>query len=286
MAADVRYVEWLVRLLAFIGGVVSTVAGSWISSKIHVYHDNRKAHLDDLKQRVLVPLRNGLEKHFRPLVFHQVPVVFVQLDATTQFDEKAKATEEPGKRGEVILGAFPSAAVFASLDSALLEDAKNGHFRNQLSEVDKFIRDWVAYAAECHRWVLKISREILTKSALPTYPPLPGPGFSPYVMNHRLAVFVYMRLFRLPTTALRLEDLDNSSTLSGGSGTLALGSKTQVENVLKQIDALLESEEAIARTLRDKAGALQAAFQEIIPKLDYAAASRRLRKRCDLVTFF
>lgn len=48
--------ESLVRLLFAVGGVVtgvaSTVVGSWISSKIHVYHENRRVHLEEIKQKV------------------------------------------------------------------------------------------------------------------------------------------------------------------------------------------------------------------------------------------
>src|SRR5713226_7058340 len=92
--------ERLVKLLVWIGGVSATALGAWVTSKVRVYHDERKAHLDDLKKRVLIPLRNGLEQHFRGLVFHLRPVVSVQMAATTHFDEKAKATEEPTEQGD------------------------------------------------------------------------------------------------------------------------------------------------------------------------------------------
>lgn len=288
MAVDVRYVEWLFRLLAFIGGVASTVVGSWISSKFRVYHDNRKAHLDDLKQRVLVPLRDGLEQHFRPLVFHQTLVVFVLAGATTQFHEKAKATEDPTEQGDVLVAAFPSAKVFSLLDSALLQDASKSHFRKHMSQVDTFMRRWTAHAGECHRWALKTAEQILTRSGLLAFPPpcTTGPGSRPYVMHYRLAVFVYKRLFRIPTQALRTDQPDSYWTLNGEDSTLALGSKEQIDALVKALDNLLESEEATARTLRAQAGELQRSFQELTPELDHAVASRRLRGKCDLVTFF
>jgi hypothetical protein len=283
-----KEVEWLVRILFGVGGAIATVIGFWVTNKIRVYLDTRNAHLEDIKQRVLIPLRDGLDRHFRPLIFHLSPAVFVQIDAPTQFDEKAKAAEEPTERGEILLGAFPSAAVFVSLDSALLEDAKKAHFREEMAEVDGFIRDWLAYSCQCHSWALKTSREILARSGLPAFPPprVPGPGFRPYAMNHRLALFVYKRLFRLPTAALRLDQIDDSWTLNGENATLALGSKPQMKGLLSQIDALLTSEAALTSTLRERAAVLQRTFQGLIPKLDYAIASRRLRKRCDLVTLF
>ena len=115
MAQAPYYIEWLFRLLAFIGGAASTVVGSWISSKIHVYYEQRKAHLDDLKEKVLIPLRTSLQG-LRSKVFHLTPVVFVEMAAATHFDEKAKATEEPTEQGDVLVAAFPGAKVFGLLD--------------------------------------------------------------------------------------------------------------------------------------------------------------------------
>lgn len=285
--ADARYVEWLVRLLAFIGGAASTVAGSWISSKIRVYHDNRKAHLEDLKQRVLVPLRDGLEEHFRPLVFHLTSVVRVEMGAATEFRERAGVTESPEERGDVLAAAFPGSLVFGPLDSALLHDATKVHFRKQMDRVNTFVTRWMAHAGECHAWVQRMAREILTKSDLPAFPPKVPEGVvqRSYVMHLRLAAFIYRRLFHLPTEALRTSDDGAYWTLNGQQATLACGPKTKVEALVVMLDKLRESEEATARSMRDKAGDLQTSFVNLIPELDHAVASRRLRKRCDLVTF-
>jgi hypothetical protein len=102
-------------------------------------------------------------------------------------------------------------------------------------------------------------------------------------MNHRVAVFVYRRLLLLPTTPLRLDQLDYYWTLNEHDATLALGVKAKIDQLLSRVEALLESEEAKARALRDEAVILEKTFQELIPKLDYAIASRRLHKRCDPV---
>ena len=67
--------ERLLHLLFYVGGVASTIVGSLVSSKIRVYHDNRKSHLDDIKERVLTPLHDGLTEKHSSLVTHQSPVV-------------------------------------------------------------------------------------------------------------------------------------------------------------------------------------------------------------------
>jgi len=69
-------VQRLTALLIWVLGAATTALGAWIASKIHIYHESRKAHLEDIKSKVLVPVRDGLQK-FRPLVFHSEPVVTV-----------------------------------------------------------------------------------------------------------------------------------------------------------------------------------------------------------------
>jgi hypothetical protein len=56
-------VESLVRLLIYVGGAATTLVGSWASSKIHVYQESRKAHLEDIKQKVCSPSVMDLPKN-------------------------------------------------------------------------------------------------------------------------------------------------------------------------------------------------------------------------------
>lgn len=267
------------------GGAASTVAGALFASRVRVYEDERRGHLEDLKRNVLVPLREGLLARFHPLVFQAEPTVFVLPGATTTFNERAKATESPTEQGDGLTLATKTLDV---LDSALHEDAKLRHFSTQMALIERFVNDWNSYATECHRWVARMSREILTASGLPGFPNAakPEPGRSVYVMNHRLAVFVYMRLFKLPTGALRVDGLDRYASLNGQDATLAVGLNEQIEALMNKIEVLLKTEEASASVLQVKSAALEKGFQELIPQLDYAIASRRLRKGCDLVPFW
>lgn len=285
-----QHAEWPVRLLAFVGGVASTVAGSWISSKIHVYHDSRKAHLEDLKKQVLVPLRDALEHHLRPLVFHQVAVISVHTGATTEVLEKPKVTEAQTRWGDVLTVASPRATIFSSVDSALLQDARKSHFDRDIARVDALVSSCEAYAHDCHVWVESMALEILRESGLPGFPNLTGgPGYKAYVMHHRLAVFVYKRLFGIQTAPLRISGDGGPEpyrTLTGEDAAIALGSLQEMEALVQELNGLLESEGASARILRDKATKLQIFFSNVVPALDYAIASRRLRGQCDLVPFF
>ncbi len=281
--------SWVYVLLGWIGGIVATVIGSWLASKIRVYHDERKFHRDDLKQRVLIPLHGGLEQHFRPLVFGLEPFVFVQTAAPTEFHEDAKATEGQIEQGDVLQGAFPSSLVFGPLDLVLLQDVRETHFKKEMGAVDKFVAGFLTPVGECHAWVQRMARTILTESGLPAFPnratSIRGPV--PYVMHYRLAVFVYKRLFRFPAPALETSNMNDSTnwTLNGEDATLACGPEERISGLVTQVNKLLVSEKSKAEMLRGRLTSLQKEFQELMPRLSHAIAVRRLRHRCDLVTF-
>jgi hypothetical protein len=271
-------------LLGWLGGIGATVIGSVITNKIRIYQDERKSHRDDLKQNVLIPLRSGLEEHFRPLVFTQYPAVTVGMGMPMRFDPKAKATEEQTEQGDVLFSPYPSGAIYAAIDRVLLEDAKKNHYRSEMTELQGFETKWAAFSSDCYAWVSKIAQEILVRSGLPAFPTRNlAPGFHPYVAQFRLAVFVYKRLFQQHAPALRVEQLTTDWVLQG-DGTTALGTKEQIDGLLQHIQKLLETEQAVAQTLIDRAGVLQKDFQALQSKLEYAIASRRLHNGCDLVT--
>jgi hypothetical protein len=64
------YVDWSIKALYYVSGVASTIVGSLLSSKIRVYHDARISHRDELKQKVLAPLRKNLEAHYLKTSIH------------------------------------------------------------------------------------------------------------------------------------------------------------------------------------------------------------------------
>src|SRR6266566_6513979 len=79
-------------LLGWAGGAASTVAGSWIASKIHVYHAHRDAHRDELKERVLIPLRDCLDNDYEPRAKFAKPIVSLNWKQTA-FKAAARSTE-------------------------------------------------------------------------------------------------------------------------------------------------------------------------------------------------
>jgi hypothetical protein len=167
------YIEWLVRLLAFIGGVVSTVVGSWISSKIRVYHDNRKAHRDELKEKVLGPLGSCLDETFVPLVTLVQPAVATRWNESS-FTTRAPSTE-PQTRSQLTLEAVnPWLEFKAAVDRVLYEDARKKHFAELLTRAEEFASAWKEYAEHVCQWVQEMSQQLSRTSGLPPWQPGPG----------------------------------------------------------------------------------------------------------------
>jgi hypothetical protein len=168
-------------VFGWIGGVATTAVGAWVSGRFHSYEQERKEHRDELKNKVLVPLRAGLERNASPLLMGQAPLLSIE-HAATDFDATASVTEEPAKYGPVLVAKFPSAAIFGPLDSALLHDARTNHFQHLFTKFDGIYNGWTKHNADCHAWVAQIARKILQDSGLPAFPnPPDAPG--PYVMH-------------------------------------------------------------------------------------------------------
>jgi hypothetical protein len=277
--------EALVRLLFAVGGVVtgvaSTVAGSWISSKIHVYHENRKAHLEEIKQKVLIPIRDGLADKYRSLVTHRSPVV-VEAFGVRRRKENISVTEYPNEHGPLLVKVAPD--IVEASDQVLFADAKKKHFRKVIDHTEQFLTAWQAHADECLAWVLSLAEQILAGCKLaPDQPVSYGSG---YIMQYRLGVFVYRRLFRSVEFALFKRTLNPGWVLEGFDGTSAAGTEQELDAVLSLLDDLLETEKSAADRLLRDARVLEQSFSLLCGEINYAIAAHRLRRKCDLVRFF
>jgi hypothetical protein len=188
--------ESLVRLSFAVGGVVtgvaSTVTGSWISSKIHVYHENRKVHLDEIKQKVLLPIRESLSEKYAALVQHKTFAVLEQW-GTHRRIEGASVIQDQIEQGPSLVVVLPN--MHEGVDSALYADTKKKHFASLIQQLDSFDEGWRAHAKKCHAWVVHLPDEILAKSGL-ALSDLAGHSEA-FVNPYKLSLYIYRRLFRV-----------------------------------------------------------------------------------------
>ena len=277
----------LVYVGGLVTGVVSTVIGSWISSKIGVYHESRKAHLEEIKQKVLMPIQDGLGG-YSALVHHQSPVVTDSW--VRRRKEKISVTEHPNEEGPGLSTVAPD--IQSATNPALYTDAKKRHFPEQIAHTEKFLAEWHSHAEACRAWVEKLASEILAESQLPPHP-VARHG-SPYVMHYRLGVFIYRRLFgNLDSFLFKCEPSNwikgqpsSGWSIEGFDGRPAGGTEQQMDAMLSLLDRLMEREKATADRLRENADVLKQNLSLLSSELNYAIAVRRLHKRCDLVPFF
>lgn len=272
-------------ILGWIGGAATTIAGAWISSRFHDYQQEWREHREDLRGKVLHPMRMELAKYISPFLSGQSPVLVTE-HAATGFSFGASVTDDPERYGPVLVAKFPTAFVFGPIDSALLHDARTNHFRELFAKYDQIDKDWMAYCADCHIWAMRLARRIQEGSGLPAFPS--SDPTSPYVLHYHLAVFLYMRLFRFPTGAILKEDKDMHPPhywLRVGSYTAAAGSSEQMDALIADLNKLQESGNEMVTPLRDRAAALHSRYIKFMEELDYAIAARRLHGRCEFVRF-
>jgi hypothetical protein len=283
-----NYTEWLIRVLAFVGGAGSTVVGSWISSKIRLYHDDRKSHHQELKDKVLLPLRDLLTEQ-QTLFGHQVPVLTEKWGRSTMPILDARPDQDAFESGAFLHVNDPWPAAFSGLGRALYEDAKRVHYEKLMAEIAALSSSWKTHTANCSMWVEEIAFEILDASKMNPYQP---PYQPPYVNHLRLAVWIYRRLFHLPTEALRQSNQGQYWSIEGAPTVpKVLGIATLAKEEHNKL--LLDAIEKITIANRDRAYALQVESKVITSqavylrsKLEYEMAKKKLRKHCDLVTFF
>lgn len=269
-------------LLAFVSGVGTTVAGSWISSKIHVYQENSRAHLEDIKQKVLIPLSGILSEQYRPLVTHHAFAVVEQW-GTRNRRENASVTQDLIDDGPLLLTAAPDLRI--GVDSALYLDAKQAHFSKLLAELEEFSEAWQKHVNRCRAWIVRVASEILSKSGMEPFP-VQEYG-TPNVDHYKLALFLYRRLFCLFERSLN-KNLRNPPIweLVGFEGTCAVGGEEQMNSLISTLDELMINEKNVAEELQSEARFLEERLSSLRAEIGYATASRRLRKKCDLVPFF
>ena len=272
-------------LLAWIGGAASTVAGSWFTNKIHLYYESRRAHLEDIKTNVLMPIRKELGE-YEVFVFNRQPL-FSVMHTTTGYRDDVPLTESPLQAERVLTPAFPTGWLFRGTEPALTEDVRTNHFPDAAAALNQFVMDWASYTGECQFRVRRLANEILERSGLPKFPNAEATEWpSPYVMHLDLALLVYMRCFRFATSTLTVQHVSGSnysSISSDNSMVYAIGPEELLNKQLECLNALLSSERQTAERLLNQVIKLQEQFARVRRLLDLAIASHRLRKRCDLV---
>lgn len=277
------YAALSIKALIWAGGAASTVVGawftSWLSSKTRIYYDARNNHLDDLKLKVLEPLRQGLETQYADLSFS---INWMG----QQYNPQASAGELPTIYGPMLVFSDPGPSLQSALDEALLEDARTKHYPDLILSWEKFRVAWLEQHIKEHlRFMQNIAQKILAASGLPAHP---VPFGDPYVMHLFLADFVYHRLIRMSVTNLAVQPQTGSNefVLSSGSTNAAAGSKVQMDALLDIVDKAIQDNRVRAGELQDELKKRLKERTSLLRQFSLAIAAKKLNGRCLLVRFF
>ena len=248
-----RYVAWTVKLGYYCAGAASTLIAAWASSKIHIYHEARNSHRDELKEQILEPLRTILEKYEAPRFSIQYGV--------QQYNAGARADEAPQTHGPLLTVDDPGLDAYEFLSAALLEDARIHHYKNLLADWEKIRDSWTVHIDRTRKWILTTARQIAAVTGLPPFPP--SDNKSPYVMHLKLAVFCWARIVQSSTTALTLDRFHRSQMLYDGETCVATGPFEVITTVPAMIDQIIEARRSDASQIRDELAELQSGSQSL-----------------------
>ena len=276
----------LVQLLVWTGGVATTIAGSWVANKIRLYHDDRKSHHQELRENVLLPLHDLLAKN-QALFEHKAPVIVEKWARLRTRD--ARPDQDDVVYGPVLQSENPWPDVIASMDRALFEDAASVHYKNVMTEIRGLAVSWRTYAESCLTWVSEIGVQVLDVSKMNPYQP---PYNAPYVNHLRLAVWIYRRLFHLPTDVLHQSNqgqywsIEGAPTVPSVSGVSTLANEEQNTMLIQAIETISLANSERATVLQRESKVIASRADALRSKLEYEMAKKRLRNRCVLVKFF
>lgn len=286
MPAESNIAARSIQLLIWVGGIATTIAGSWIASKIRVYHDDRKSHHQELKDRVLSALRDLLADH-QALFNHQVPVLIEKVGYSEIVH--ARPDQDAVRSGLVLHRNNPWPHLLSKMDRALFEDAKRVHYEKLMAETLGFAASWESHTEHCQAWIAEIGDEILLNSKMNPYAP---PYVPPYVNHLRLGLWIYGRLFGLPTEALRQSNqgkfwsIEGAPTVPDQIGNATLANEEQNTLLLQKVEEIMIANRKRAAQLQRESEGIANRAVDLRSKLEYEIAKKKLRRHCDLVNFF
>jgi hypothetical protein len=147
-----QLIQWGLRVGigvgSFILGRATTFGDAWISSKISARQEHKRVHLEALRDKVLMPLRMGLQEHLWPMLARQKAIVTVVPDAKT-YNSNAKVTEDAETLANLLVAVFPFSRIDQGIEPALLRDAQTRHFPDLMRDIDTFVKDCIDYAGKC-----------------------------------------------------------------------------------------------------------------------------------------
>jgi hypothetical protein len=235
-------------------------------------------HRQEVIARVLEPLQQALKSRYgKP--------VFKSNWSGQRYNPTASAQENPAVFGPVLTMSRPEGDEYDSLDQALLEDARQNHYRLLMNEWERFKTSWQADRDQQESWIQEMARHILSGSGLPAHPSnLTGN----YVMDLTLGLFIYDRLIRDGMIVLRISDGKASGigfpVLTDGGTNYAAGPDEQMQKLMGVIEALLESQRKRATEFREQSSKLEDERTELSRKFSYAIADKTLPEKCPLVS--
>jgi hypothetical protein len=191
--------------------------------------------------------------------------------------------------GPVLQSNDPWPAAFSAMDRALLEDAKRVHYRKLMEDIAYLASTWKDHTERCSTWVSEIAAQVLDVSKMNPYQPTCTP---PFVNHLRLAVWIYRRLFHLPTNVLHQSNQGQYWSIEGAPdvpsviGVSTVAMEDQNTMLLQAIEKISVANRERAFFLQRESKIIAQLADSLRSSLEYEIAKKRIGVECGLVKFF
>jgi hypothetical protein len=199
----------LTTIVIVVAGLVGSVIVASLTESLRSKNEKKDNHLREIKNQVLQPMIQQIEKHYLPilrfrnsnLMVSQVPTkkVAAKLSEQPVNYELKVVVWEPGINSGVVSPGDPDEKSGYVLDEGLLADCRENHFKDLIGSWDSLAREVRKYNETCLELSDRITKEVSSKLKLPiaTYWDIPGEFVTP-----ALGFEIYQRMVALGSTQL------------------------------------------------------------------------------------
>ena len=281
-------IGWLEKLgLAILAGLVGAFVSPMLLSRFQEQRRVKRDHLDTIKEQVLRPLREELERLYLPLLQGElgpvtlghvvIPVEGSVTQSRTTWDWTLAKRRNPVRQVFPIDDTSKSAS---EITQELYEDAKRHHYRRFIRKLEAFKAGVESYTDEWMAYAEELSQVVVDCTGLPVVTAALANTGAPWVNARGLAVFVVdWQLGVIPQGPIR--GPDGRSLQMSGQTMAQVSTEEAIQRILDVLDELCHDRGRV-EDLQGRAEPLVRETIVLLGEIDQLLLTSKLPGRCRL----
>jgi len=276
---------------------IASILSAYLVTRFRGAQERKKQHLKEIKDKVLQPLKEGIERYYLPALEKKKvnikidtkskPAKFVTEEDYKKANKRLEFTfiilepkEAPLAYGTVEpLGKLPSFVP----DLKFYSCVKKKHFPSFIRQWEEFKQKFDTYNKRSLEIAEKIKEEIKEKTNLPSFQGSHG-GADPWISEYDVSLFILKKSLQKDySDLLTTKEETNISTLYVGTKQVAQGGNLQIKKCVRVIKELIKSaqKEEQIKELVKQADVLVPEVKRLRDKVEILLRQKRLPGKCE-----